>query len=89
MVEAYTMRILLTLGELPAVIAWSENVGSDEDSLCQYQCEPRALALVRVSLARRDSRRAATRLEQLHANAEASGRIGSLAEVIMLEGRLA
>ena len=89
LVEAFAMRVRLRVGDVPVVVDWSERVGRSDAELLLYRREAEALTLVRLWLARAETRRAATLLEQLQAAAEAGGRSGSLAEILSLQARLA
>jgi LuxR family maltose regulon positive regulatory protein len=89
LVEAFAMRVRLRAGDFPVVVDWSERVGRSDAELLLYRREPEALTLVRLWLARGEARRPAKLLEALHAAAEASGRIGSLAEILSLQAHMA
>jgi LuxR family maltose regulon positive regulatory protein len=88
MATAYAMRVRLRQGDLPTVVAWSQDVARAGDDLLRYARQPEALTLVRLWLSRGEATRAGKLLEQLEAAAEVSGRIGSLAEILSLQSRL-
>jgi len=80
------MRIHLEQGDMRPVLEWSEDVARGGDELKGYSREPAALTLVRVWLRVGERRRATRLLEQLEKQADVDGRVGSLVEIISLQG---
>ena len=85
-VTAHRMRIHLEQGDMRPVLEWSEDVARGGDELKGYSREPAALTLVRVWLRVGERRRATRLLEQLEKQADVDGRVGSLVEIISLQG---
>jgi LuxR family transcriptional regulator, maltose regulon positive regulatory protein len=78
-------RLLLALGDVDEAAAWVAERGLRDADVPVYPREREYLVLVRLLLAREAPDRALSLLDRLHADAETSGRIGSVIEIRLLQ----
>jgi LuxR family transcriptional regulator, maltose regulon positive regulatory protein len=84
LVRAEQVRLLLALGDVAGALRWAEELATEADDLAAFEREPEALTLVRVRLAQGRPDAVLELLGRLQAAAEASGRGGSLVEILAL-----
>jgi LuxR family maltose regulon positive regulatory protein len=83
-VRAERARLLLALGDVDAALRWAAQFQEEVDDLAAFEGEPETLTLVRVRLAQGQGGGMVELLRSLLAAAEASGRIGSTVEILVL-----